>query len=106
MRSAKKKKQKVDKNLLARKDALEQLKSKVCEIQQTMKEKNFIKKVEESLTLQILSDLHDPCYRYGIHLWSNPVLQFHISFFPVLLNKNSYFLSDPDICQLGLCQVR
>ena len=48
MRSAKKKKQKVDKDLLLRKDALEQLKSKISTTKKAIKVSETSKKVEEA----------------------------------------------------------
>ena len=48
MRSAKKKKQKVDKELLIRRDALEQLKSKIATTKKTIKINETAKKVEEA----------------------------------------------------------
>ena len=47
MRSAKKKKQKVDKDLLLRKEALEQLKSKIATTKKAIKVSETAKKVEE-----------------------------------------------------------
>ena len=48
MRSAKKKKQKVDKELLIRRDALEQLKSKIATTKKAIKINETAKKVEEA----------------------------------------------------------
>ena len=48
MRSAKKKKQKVDKELLIRRDALEQLKSKIATTKKAIKISETAKKVEEA----------------------------------------------------------
>ena len=48
MRSAKKKKQKVDKDLLLRKEALEQLKSKIATTKKAIKVSETAKKVEEA----------------------------------------------------------
>ena len=48
MRSAKKKKQKVDKELLIRRDALEQLKSKIATTKKAIKVSETSKKVEEA----------------------------------------------------------
>ena len=48
MRSAKKKKQKVDKDLLIRKEALEQLKEKIATTKKAIKVSETAKKVEEA----------------------------------------------------------
>ena len=50
MRSAKKKKQKVDKDLLIRKEALEQLKEKIATTKKAIKVSETAKKVEEAKT--------------------------------------------------------
>ena len=67
MRSAKKKKQKVDKELLLRKEALEQLKAKIETTKKAIKVSETAKKVEEvKNSMKILQKYH---FNYLIFLF-------------------------------------